>query len=60
MRSSLPVPELPGCLSCGATRDEALKNVKEAIQAYIESLQKHDEPVPSSISEEIVTVEMNA
>ena len=54
------VPELPGCLSCGATRDEALKNVKEAIQAYIESLQKHNEPVPPSISEEIVTVEMNA
>ncbi|MDG6926531.1 MAG: type II toxin-antitoxin system HicB family antitoxin [Nitrososphaerota archaeon] len=54
------VPELPGCLSCGDTRDEALDNVKEAIQAYIESLQKHNEPVPPSISEEIVTVEMNA
>jgi predicted RNase H-like HicB family nuclease len=54
------VPELPGCISCGSTRDEALKNVKEAIQAYIESLQKHNEPVPPPISEEIVTVEMNA
>lgn len=54
------VPELPGCLSCGDTRDEALKNVKEAIEAYIESLQKHNEPVPPSIHEEIVTVELNA
>jgi len=54
------VPELPGCISCGSTRDEALKNIKEAIQAYIESLRKHNEPIPPPISEEIVTVEMNA
>ena len=53
------VPELPGCISCGNTREEALENVKEAIEAYIESLQKHNEPVPPSINEEIVTVEMN-
>lgn len=51
------VPELPGCISKGNTRDEALKNVKVAIEAYIESLEKHDEPVPPSIHEEIVTVE---
>jgi len=44
----------------GATRDEELKNVKEAIRAYVESLQKHNEPVPPSISEEIATVEMTA
>jgi antitoxin HicB len=53
------VPELPGCISCGDTRDSALKNVKEAIEAYIESLEKHNEPVPPSIHEEIVTVELN-
>jgi antitoxin HicB len=57
---TVTVPELPGCLSSGNTREEALVNIKEAIQAYIESLQKHNEPVPPSISEEIVTVEMNA
>jgi antitoxin HicB len=54
------VPELPGCISCGDTREEALKNIREAIEAYIESLQKHNEPVPPSIHEEIVTVELNA
>ncbi|MDG6907417.1 MAG: type II toxin-antitoxin system HicB family antitoxin [Nitrososphaerota archaeon] len=53
------VPELPGCISCGDTREGALANVKEAIEAYIESLQKHNEPVPPSIHEEIVTVELN-
>lgn len=46
------VPELPGCISSGNSRDEALENVKEAIEAYIESLEKHDEPVPPSITEE--------
>lgn len=53
------VPELPGCISCGNTREEALGNIKEAIEAYLESLQKHNEPVPPSIHEEIVSVELN-
>lgn len=30
------VPSLPGCISEGETKDEALKNVKEAIELYIE------------------------
>ena len=41
------VPELPGCISQGRTRKEALENVKEAIEAYLESLKKHGEPIPS-------------
>ncbi|MER3447924.1 MAG: hypothetical protein C4291_14335 [Candidatus Dadabacteria bacterium] len=40
------VPELPGCLSQARTRKEALENVKEAIEAYLESLKKHEEPIP--------------
>ena len=40
------VPELPGCISEGQTREEALENVKDAIAGYLESLAKHDEPVP--------------
>ena len=40
------VPELPGCISQGRTRKEALENVKEAIEAYLESLKKHGEPIP--------------
>ena len=50
------VPSLPGCITQGATRDEAVKNVKEAIAAYLESLEAHDDPVPPPISEEIVEV----
>ena len=50
------VPSLPGCVSQGATRPEALTNVREAISAYLESVEEHDEPVPPAIVEEIVEV----
>ena len=50
------VPSLPGCITQGKTRKEALKNIQEAIEIYIESLKAHDEPVPPSIDEEIVEV----
>jgi predicted RNase H-like HicB family nuclease len=40
------VPSLPGCVSDGATIDEALRNVDEAVEGYIESLQAHGDPVP--------------
>jgi predicted RNase H-like HicB family nuclease len=33
------VPSLPGCISQGQTRSEALDNIKEAIAGYLESLQ---------------------
>jgi len=51
-------PALPGCLSQGKTREEAIGNIKDAIEGYIESLKKHNEPVPPSINEE--TVEIHA
>ncbi|MEK6922482.1 MAG: type II toxin-antitoxin system HicB family antitoxin [Nanoarchaeota archaeon] len=38
-------PSLPGCVSQGRDRKEALKNIKDAIQGYIESLKKHNEPI---------------
>lgn len=49
-------PSLPGCISQGKTRSEAVDNIKEAIKAYLESLEVHGEPVPPSISEEVVEV----
>jgi predicted RNase H-like HicB family nuclease len=39
------VPSLPGCVSQGATREEALVNIKEAIAVYLESLEAHGEAV---------------
>jgi predicted RNase H-like HicB family nuclease len=49
-------PSLPGCISEGKTRQEALENIQDAIRGYIESLKIHDEPVPPSIDEEILEV----
>lgn len=50
------VPVLPGCVSQGASREDALKNVREAISLYLESLREHGEPVPPPITEEIVEI----
>jgi len=49
-------PSLPGCITEGKTRGEALTNVKDAIEGYLKSLKKHDEPIPPSIEEETVEV----
>ena len=49
-------PSLPGCISQGKTRAEAVKNMKDAMKGYIESLKKHNEPIPPSIEEEMVEV----
>ena len=49
-------PALPGCVSQGKTREEAVANIREAIDCYLESLQQHDEPIPPPITEEIVEV----
>ena len=40
------VPDLPGCATEGKTKQELMKNVKEAIQAYLEELKAHGDPVP--------------
>ena len=50
------VPSLPGCLSQGKTRNEAIENIKEAIVGYIESLEANGEPIPPSVNEEVVEV----
>ncbi len=47
---------LPGCISQGRTRQEAINNIKDAIQGYLVSLKKHNDYIPPSIVEEIVEV----
>jgi predicted RNase H-like HicB family nuclease len=49
-------PTLPGCVSQGKTREEAIENIKDAIRGYLLSLEKHGEPIPSPITEEIIEV----
>jgi predicted RNase H-like HicB family nuclease len=50
------VPSLPGCVSDGKTREEALANVKEAITGYLERLTAHGNPIPPPLTEHIVIV----
>lgn len=52
------VPALPGCISEGDTKEEAIKNIKEAIELYLEPVE--DDMVFSSKSEEGVTLKSNS
>ena len=38
-------PSLPGCLSQGETREEAIRDIREAIELYIETLEEDGLPV---------------
>lgn len=49
-------PTLPGCVSQGNTREEALSNIKDAMAGYLHSLKIHNEPIPPSIWEESVEI----
>lgn len=39
-------PSLPGCISQGKNRAEALENIKDAIEAYIAALEEDDLEIP--------------
>jgi predicted RNase H-like HicB family nuclease len=45
-RWSAVIPALPGCASAGQTAQEALENVEEAAQAYVEVLIEDGKPIP--------------
>jgi predicted RNase H-like HicB family nuclease len=47
------VPALPGCFSYGETREAALKNIREAIELYIEDLEAASEPIPEDKIEQV-------
>jgi predicted RNase H-like HicB family nuclease len=47
------VPDLPGCATEGKTKEDLIKNLKEAIQTYLKALKEHGDPVP------IETVQVN-
>ncbi len=45
------VPSLAGCISQGKTRDDALKNIREAMETYINALVKDNDPIPPEQTE---------
>ena len=50
------VPSLPGCISQGRTKEEALNNTKEAIQAYIDALKEDGIAVPEERFDALLAV----
>jgi predicted RNase H-like HicB family nuclease len=40
------VPDLPGCIATGKTRDEIGRQIREAIEFHIEGLRLHGDPIP--------------
>jgi predicted RNase H-like HicB family nuclease len=47
------VPALPGCFSQGETIDECMKNIREAIELYLESMEDEDKPKKGILVKEI-------
>jgi predicted RNase H-like HicB family nuclease len=39
-------PSLPGCISQGETKEAAIRNIKEAVQGYIQALEEDNLPIP--------------
>jgi len=50
-------PTLPGCWSQGETRDEARRNIADAMRGYVESLKKHGDPIPPPITEDVIEID---
>jgi predicted RNase H-like HicB family nuclease len=40
---------LPGCISQGETREEAIANIKEAVEVYAEALEEDGLPIPRTL-----------
>jgi len=51
------VPALPGCVSQGDTRAEALVNIREAIELYVQDCREAGDPVPTEAGKEFVDIE---
>ena len=52
------VPALPGCFTQGDSRDEALRNAREAIAAYVEELRARGEEIPLEVRTETEYLEL--
>ncbi len=52
------VPDLPGCIAAGETKEEVLSLIREAIEFHIEGLKQEGQPIPAPASmSELVEVE---
>lgn len=45
------VPDLPGCIATGKTREDVERRMREAIEFHLEGLRAHSEPIPEPLIE---------
>jgi len=45
------VPDLPGCVSTGDSRQEVLRNIREAIALHLEGMREDGDPIPAPSTE---------
>jgi predicted RNase H-like HicB family nuclease len=48
------VPELPGCMAHGTSPEEALQNVKDAIQLWLDTAREFGDPIPKPKEERLI------
>jgi predicted RNase H-like HicB family nuclease len=53
-------PALKGCVSQGETKEEALKNIKEAMEVYVEALLEDRLPIPTEVGKDTIELEVAA
>jgi antitoxin HicB len=53
------VPSLPGCVTYGSTLQETKAMAKDAIEAYLASLEKHKEPIPTDNETFFATLDLS-
>jgi predicted RNase H-like HicB family nuclease len=52
------VPDLPGCIAAGESKDEVLSLIRDAIELHLEGLKEEGQPIPPpSSTSELVEVE---
>jgi predicted RNase H-like HicB family nuclease len=50
-------PSLPGCISQGSTKPEALSNIKEAIEGWLETAKAHGQPIHKEATRPLTSLE---
>ncbi|WIF94095.1 type II toxin-antitoxin system HicB family antitoxin [Caminicella sporogenes] len=52
-------PDIPGCITCGATTEEALKNAKEALELNLYGMEEDGEEIPKASEPKDIKLETN-
>ena len=51
------IPSLPGCVTEGNSKEEALEGLREAAQAYLDVMSEHGDPLPEKVQQEVMVID---